>query len=66
MFFKKPYKKLLVAELILVLGSVFIFRSLWLLLDMIPELSTIPALVIMLIVGVGVSVPSLRYILRKG
>ncbi|MBW3011869.1 hypothetical protein KY311_01670 [Candidatus Woesearchaeota archaeon] len=48
----------MVLEIILILASVLIFRSAWLLLDSIPGLSTFSALVIMLVIGIGVSIIS--------
>lgn len=48
------------------MASVLIFRSLWLLLDRVPFFSDPLALVIMLGVGLGVTVPAMRYIIKKG
>jgi hypothetical protein len=57
--------KLVLAEIILLLASVFIFRSLWLLLDTLPVMHNELVLWFSLTFGIGVAIPSLRYILKK-
>jgi len=59
-------RKLIVAEVALIIASVFIFRGLWMLLDMIPFMHGGWALGISLGIGVLVSIPALRYIIRHG
>ncbi len=59
-------KRLLFAELCLLIASVLIFRSLWLLLDHIPFLSDPIALVFMFGFGLTVTIPAMRYIIKKG
>lgn len=59
-------KKLLLAELCLLIASVLIFRSLWLLLDRVPFFSDPIALLTMLGIGLGVTIPAMRYIIKKG
>ena len=53
------------AEIILIIASVLIFRSLWMLLDMIAFMHDNLTLWVSLIVGVAVSIPALRYIIRN-
>lgn len=66
MLFKKHLSpKLLLAEFLLIIASVFIFRSLWLLMDKIAFLSTITALIVMLIIGIGITIPALRVVLKQ-
>ena len=65
-FFREKSKKLLLAEMILIISSVFIFRSLWLLMDAVPALSHPVLLAIFFAIGIGASIPALRYIIRKG
>lgn len=60
------YKKLLIAEIILLLASVLVFRSLWLILDMMSWTNHPATLLVMLVVGMGLTIPALRYIIKKG
>ncbi|MCF7831867.1 MAG: hypothetical protein K9M36_03215 [Candidatus Pacebacteria bacterium] len=62
--YKKIQKRILLSELALLIASVFVFRGLWTLLDRIPFMHTPLALWGSFIVGVVVSVLSLRYIIR--
>ncbi len=59
-------RRLLIAEVTLLLASVFIFRSLWLLLDSQPFMHEPVALWISLILALAVTIPALRYIIRHG
>jgi surface polysaccharide O-acyltransferase-like enzyme len=47
--------RIIVAELMLVLGSVFVFRSLWNLLDQCHWLNTTKGLYISLVLGIGIT-----------
>lgn len=62
--YKKIQKRMLLSELALLIASVFVFRGLWTLLDTIPFMYTPLALWGSFIVGVVISVLSLRYIIR--
>jgi len=62
---KKIHKKLLLSEVFLMLGSVFIFRSLWNLLDKNPFFNEISILIISLIFGFIVAIPAWRYIINQ-
>lgn len=57
--------KLLVAEICLLIASVLIFRSLWLLLDRVPFFQETLALVLMFILGLAITIPAMRYIIKK-
>ena len=65
MFHERLHKKLLVAEVLLIIASVFIFRSLWHLLDTIPFFNEVPVLIFSLILGFVVTIPVWRYIISK-
>ena len=58
-------KLVLIAELALVLASVFVFRGLWLLLDKIAFMHEPPALWLSLIFGSIVTVWSVRCISKR-
>jgi hypothetical protein len=62
--YKQIKKRLVISELALLIASVFVFRGLWTLLDKISFMHTPLALWGSFIVGVAVSVLSLRYIIR--
>jgi len=64
-FFKKIRKRLLFAEITLLIASVFIFRGLWLLLDMMPIMFTPELLWASFGGGVIISIVSLRYIIKN-
>lgn len=64
--YNKIHKKLLLAEVVLIVASVFIFRGLWHLLDMVPIMNDERALWLSLVVGIMVSIPAIRYIIRNG
>jgi hypothetical protein len=49
-------KKLIIGEIVLLLASVLVFRSLWLMLDEYFGYSNLP---LMLVIGIGVSVLAL-------
>lgn len=67
MFFsEKKNRNLLIAEIILIVASVLIFRSMWLLLDKVSFASRPDALVFGLVFGVAVTIPALRYVIRQG
>lgn len=57
--------KLVLAEVILLIASVFIFRSLWLLLDTQPLMHQPGVLWISLAIALAVTIPSLRYIIKR-
>lgn len=59
-------KKVIIAETLLILASVLIFRSLWLLLDGISIMHGNSALWVSLVAGLAVAIPSIRYIIRNG
>jgi len=59
------YKKLVAVEIILIFASVLIFRGLWMLLDRIPLMNGNPALLVSLVLGVAVSAPALRYLVKN-
>ena len=63
---KRIRTKLLFAEIVLIIASVFIFRGLWLLLDLYPVMHEEWVLVLSLIVGIVLTIPAMRYILRYG
>jgi hypothetical protein len=58
--------KLLFAEVCLLIASVLIWRSLWLLLDRVPFSQELFALVLMSILGLVMAIPAMRYIIKKG
>jgi hypothetical protein len=58
--------KLLFAEICLLIASVLIFRSLWLLLDRVPFFQETLALVLMFGLGLAITIPAMRYIIKKG
>ncbi len=57
-------KLVLISELALVIASVFVFRGLWLLLDLLAFMHTPLALWLSLIVGTAVTVWALRCIMK--
>jgi hypothetical protein len=58
------YKKLIIAEIILILASVLIFRGLWGLLDSIYFMNSEFALIFSFVVGIILSVPVMDYVIR--
>ncbi|MDP3731174.1 MAG: hypothetical protein Q8R34_01620 [bacterium] len=62
----KTNMRLVLAETVLLLASVFIFRSLWLLLDTLSVMHHTFVLWISLTAAIAVTIPSLRYIIRRG
>lgn len=58
--------KLLIIEVVLLLASVFIFRSTWLILDSMSFMHEPWALWTSLIIALGITVPALRYVIRHG
>jgi len=62
--YTKIKKRLLLAEIILLLASVFIFRGLWMILDSLPIMHTIELLWISLVIGSIGSIFALRYLLK--
>ena len=58
-------KKLIGAEIFLILGSVLIFRGGWLLLDRILLMNETLALWISLFFGIIIIVPTLNYIIKE-
>jgi hypothetical protein len=65
MKFSIKNKKLLIAEITLLFASVFIFRSLWLLLDMFPIMHKAGMLLIFLALGIALTIPALRFIIKN-
>lgn len=61
----KKNQKLILAEIALIVASVFIFRGLWLFLDSVKFMNNTQALLISIVVGIIVSIPALRYIIRN-
>jgi hypothetical protein len=55
-------KKLIFAEIVLIIGSVFIFRSLWTLLDRMPLMNKDSVLWLFLLIGLAITVAALCYI----
>jgi hypothetical protein len=63
---KKPNKKLvLLAELALVIAGVFVFRSLWMLLDLVAFMQTPLALWLSLLLGTAITVWALRCLMKQ-
>ena len=60
----KSKRMLLIAELALIIAGVFVFRSLWMLLDSLLFMHTPPALRLSLIGGSAVTVWALRCICK--
>ncbi|OGZ09250.1 MAG: hypothetical protein A3D67_01240 [Candidatus Lloydbacteria bacterium RIFCSPHIGHO2_02_FULL_51_22] len=58
-------KKLVVAEVSLIVASVFIFRGLWTLLDRASFMNGDTALWASIVIGIAASIPALRYIIRN-
>ena len=58
-------KLILIAELALVLASVFVFRGLWMLLDSVEAMHAPLALWLSLILGSAVTVWALRYLMKQ-
>ena len=65
MLHKKIHKKLLIAEIIAIIASVFIFRSLWHLLDKVPFFNETSVLVVTFLLGFFVAVPTWRYVINQ-
>jgi uncharacterized membrane protein len=62
--YKQIQKRLLLSEFALLVASIFVYRGLWMLLDMMPIMHTKSVLWVSFIVGLIISVISLRYIIR--
>lgn len=62
----KTNTKLLIAEVVLIIASVLIFRSLWLLFDMASIMHKESILILSFVLGIAVAIPALRYLIRKG
>lgn len=62
---KKIHKKLLLSEIFLMIGSVFIFRSLWNLMDKNPFFNEFSILVIVLVLGFVIAIPAWRYLIDQ-
>ncbi len=58
-------RKLVVAEIGLLIASVFIFRSMWTLMDRVPLLNLSWILWVLLLTGIATSVITLSYMARK-
>ena len=52
-------------ELVLVLSSVFVFRSLWMLMDRVDVLNRSITLVLMLGIGIALTIPSIYKLTHK-
>lgn len=61
----KKNQKLILAEIALIVASVFIFRGLWLFLDSVEFMNNSQALLISIVAGIVVSIPALRYIIKS-
>lgn len=61
---KRIKKRLMLAEIILIIASVFIFRGLWLLLDTFPVMHETWTLVTSLVLGLLVTIPAIRYVIK--
>lgn len=59
-------KKRLLAEISLIISSVLIFRSLWLLMDMVSFFRHTAILAALLVIGIATSVPAMHYLIKKG
>ena len=59
-------KRLLIAEVVLLLASVFVFRSLWHLLDMYSFTNRPLVLILTLAFGMALTIPAYRYIIKNG
>jgi uncharacterized membrane protein YqjE len=57
--------KILFAELVLVLASVFVFRGLWMLLDRVEIMSEPAALVLSLVLGAVATLWALHFLIRS-
>ena len=58
-------KKMILAEIVLIIGSVFIFRSLWTLLDRITLMNKDSVLWLFLLIGLAITVLALCYMARQ-
>lgn len=61
----KKNQKLILAEIALIVASVFIFQGLWLFWDSIEFMNSSQALLVSIVAGIVVSIPALRYIIRN-
>jgi hypothetical protein len=59
-------KKLIFSEIVLILGSVLIFRGLWTLLDRVPLMNNSWVLCVSLAMGIVITILALCYISGKG
>ncbi|MBP9715193.1 MAG: hypothetical protein KBD52_01765 [Candidatus Pacebacteria bacterium] len=59
-------RKLLISEIVLLIASVFVFRSLWLLLDTFSFMHKPGILLVSLILGILFTIPAYRYIIKNG
>ncbi len=60
----KQTKQVLLAELVLILASVFVFRGFWMLLDLFPAMHSPLALWLSLVLGTAASLWALHALLR--
>jgi hypothetical protein len=58
-------KLVLLSELALVIAGVFVFRGLWMLLDLVAFMHTPPALWLSLLVGTAITVWALRCLMKQ-
>lgn len=63
--FKKPFKFKILAEITIIVASVFVFRGIWLLLDIIPFMSEPLFLALFVLIGIGVIIPAVKYLLKN-
>lgn len=62
---KKIHARLLTAEVVLIIASVFIFRSFWHLLDKNPFFNEVPILILGILIGFLFAIPAWRYIINQ-
>lgn len=58
-------RRLLISEIVLLIASVFVFRSLWLLLDTFSFMHKPIVLVVSLALGILFTIPAYRYIIKN-
>ena len=61
---KRVNTRLLIAEVVLLLASVLVFRSLWLLIDTLPVMHEEWVLWLSLLFAIVITIPAMRYLIR--
>lgn len=61
---KRIRTRLVLAEVVLIIASVFIFRGLWLILDIYSVMHEKWALWLSLLIGIAVTIPAVRYVIK--